>query len=232
MGRSIASAVWVRHLRSAILVARRGEDPEGVHQVRVACRRLTAWLDLGRRRIGRDDLKWLRDAAGPVRDLDVLLERDVPPAMKRWLEREWKRARPALERALDDPRALATVRLFENMGPLRSEELDMKALLDKADKALDGVDEKAAHPEELHVLRRKLRPVRYALEWQKKDAKSIVEAQDALGALSDAVILHRMTAQWGKDAARERALKAELADLARAAIPTLPKIRATLKGLR
>ena len=232
MGRSIASAAWVRRLRSAILVARRGEDPEGVHQVRVACRRLTAWLDLGGRRVGRDDLKWLRDAAGPVRDLDVLLERDVPPAMKRWLEREWKKQRPALEKALDDPRALATVRLFENMGPLRSDELDMKSLLDKADKALGAVDEKAAHPEELHVVRRKLRPIRYALEWQKKDAKPIVEAQEALGALSDAVILHRMTVEWGKDPARERQLAAELKGLARAAIPTLPAMRATLKALR
>jgi CHAD domain-containing protein len=232
MGRSIASSAWVRRLRSAIVVARRGEDPEGVHQVRVACRRLTAWLDLGGRRVGRDDLKWLRDAAGPVRDLDVLLTRDVPPAMKRWLDREWKKARPALEQALDEPRALATVRLFENMGPLRSEELDMGALLDKAAKALDRVDGKAAHPEELHVVRRKLRPVRFALEWQKKDARAIAEVQDALGALSDAVILHRMTAQWGKDRARERALEAELRQLARAAIPTLPAIRATLKGLR
>ena len=232
MGRSIASSAWVRRLRAAIVVARRGDDPEGVHQVRVACRRLTAWLDLGRRRVGRDDLKWLRDAAGPVRDLDVLLERDVPPGMKRWLEREWEKARPALERALDDPRTLATVRLFENMGPLRAEELHMGALLDKADKALAGVDRKAAHPEELHVLRRKLRPIRYALEWQKEDATAIVEAQEALGALSDAVILHRMTAQWGKDPARVRGLKAELQILARAAIPTLPRIRATLKGLR
>lgn len=232
MGRTIASSAWVRRLRSAIVVARRGEDPEGVHQVRVACRRLTAWLDLGRRRVGRDDLKWLRDAAGPVRDLDVLLERDVPRGMKRWLEREWEKARPALEKTLDDPRTLATVRLFENMGPLRSEELHMGALLEKADKALAGVDRKAANPEELHVLRRKLRPVRYALEWQKEDATLIVEAQEALGALSDAVVLHRMTAQWGKDPARERELKAELQILARAAIPTLPKIRATLKGLR
>jgi CHAD domain-containing protein len=232
MGRSIASSAWVRRLRSAILVARRGEDPEGVHQVRVACRRLTAWLDLGGRRVGRDDLKWLRDAAGPVRDLDVLLARDVPPAMHRWLERQWRKERTALEKALDDPRALATVRLFENLGPLRSDEIDRKPLLDKADKALDAVDAKAAHPEELHGVRRKLRPIRYALEWQKQDSSAIVAAQDSLGALSDAVILHRMTMEWGKDPAREQKLATELEALARAAIPTLPAIRATLKGLR
>ena len=136
-----------------------------------------------------------------------------------------------LETALDDPRALATVRLFENMGPLRSDEIDMTALLDKADKALGAVDEKAAHPDELHVLRRKLRPVRYALEWQKKDSQKIVEAQDSLGALSDAVILHRMTVAWGKDTALERELARQLRALARAAIPTLPAMRATLKAL-
>src|SRR5204862_7108756 len=123
---------------------------------------------------------------------------------------QWKKERTVLETRLDDPRALATVRLFENMGPLRSDEIDMKALLDKADKALDGVGEKAARPEELHVLRRKLRPVRYALEWQKKDSKKIVEAQDSLGALSDAVILHRVTAEWGKDTALERELALQL----------------------
>jgi hypothetical protein len=94
------------------------------------------------------------------------------------------------------------------------------------------VDEKAAHPAELHLVRRKLRPVRYALEWQKEDAKAIVEAQESLGALSDAVILHRMTVEWGRDTARERVLEAQLEALARAAIPTLPAIRATLKGLR
>jgi CHAD domain-containing protein len=232
MGRTIASSAWVRHLRSAIQVARRGEDPEGVHQVRVSCRRLTAWLDLGGRRVGRDDLKWLRDAAGPVRDLDVLLAHDLSPAMHRWLMGQLRRERPALETALDDPRALATVRLFENMGPLRSDEIDMKALLDKADKALDAVDMRAAHPEDLHVVRRKLRPIRYALEWQKKDSTKIVEAQDSLGALSDAVILHRMTVEWGKDPARARELEDQLRALARAAIPTLPAMRATLKALR
>ncbi len=234
MGRSIACSEWVRRLRAAIAVARRGEDPEGVHQVRVSCRRLAAWLDLGERRIGRDDLKWLRDGAGPIRDLDVLLTHDVPTAMKRWLEREWKKARPALERVLDDPRTLATVRLFENAGRLESDELGkgMARLVEKADKALDGVDADAPHPDELHFVRRKLRPIRYALEWSKQDASEIVVAQDALGALSDAVLLHRMTVAWGRDAARSKALEEELVRLARAAVPTLPSIRATLKGLR
>ena len=61
---------------------RTGEDPEAVHQARVATRRVrstlrtfsklldTEWTD----RL-RDDLKWLADLLGEVRDTDVLLER-------------------------------------------------------------------------------------------------------------------------------------------------------------
>jgi CHAD domain-containing protein len=59
-----------------------GEDPEAVHQARVATRRIrstlrtfsslldTEWTD----RL-RDDLKWLANLLGEVRDTDVLLER-------------------------------------------------------------------------------------------------------------------------------------------------------------
>jgi CHAD domain-containing protein len=59
-----------------------GEDPEAVHQARVASRRIRStlrtfsslldeeWTD----RL-RDDLKWLADLLGEVRDTDVLLER-------------------------------------------------------------------------------------------------------------------------------------------------------------
>jgi len=62
--------------------ARLGEDPEGVHQARVACRRLRStlrtfatvlepvWTD----RL-RAELQWLADRLGEVRDADVLLAR-------------------------------------------------------------------------------------------------------------------------------------------------------------
>jgi len=62
--------------------ARLGEDPEGVHQARVACRRLRStlrtfssmlepeWTD----RL-RTELKWLADRLGEVRDADVMLAR-------------------------------------------------------------------------------------------------------------------------------------------------------------
>ena len=63
-------------------VVRLGVDPEGVHQARVATRRLRSDLRLVRPLVDpawvddlRRDLRWLGDALGAVRDLDVLQQR-------------------------------------------------------------------------------------------------------------------------------------------------------------
>jgi triphosphatase len=59
---------------------RLGEDPEELHDMRVATRRLRAALSMfadalpARARHLRDELGWLADALGAVRDLDVQLE--------------------------------------------------------------------------------------------------------------------------------------------------------------
>ena len=62
-------------------VVRIGEDPEGVHQARVATRRLRSHLRTFRElldpewtRALRDELGWLGDELGAVRDADVLLD--------------------------------------------------------------------------------------------------------------------------------------------------------------
>ncbi|HET8787628.1 MAG TPA: CYTH and CHAD domain-containing protein [Actinomycetes bacterium] len=59
-----------------------GEDPEAVHQARVATRRIRSTLRTFSKLLDeewtdrlRDDLKWLADLLGQVRDTDVLLER-------------------------------------------------------------------------------------------------------------------------------------------------------------
>lgn len=74
-------------IRSEEALVRRGEDPEGVHRMRVATRRLRAALSAFRpvlvagpeRRLGAA-LRRLADALGPVRDLDVLLG-ELPTAL-------------------------------------------------------------------------------------------------------------------------------------------------------
>ena len=77
-----AIAVSVSRLMMQLPVAGIGEDPEGVHQARVATRRLRSdlrtfgpLLDRAWARQLRSDLRWLADALGGVRDADVLLLR-------------------------------------------------------------------------------------------------------------------------------------------------------------
>ncbi len=61
---------------------RRGDDPENLHQLRVATRRLRAFLRAARPLVEsdwatslRDELGWLGGHLGPARDLDVMLGR-------------------------------------------------------------------------------------------------------------------------------------------------------------
>lgn len=87
-----ASAV-VRGQLSAILARRdgtlAGEDPEELHQMRVACRRLRTavglfrrWLPEGAERL-REEAGWLGSVLGPVRDADVQMEslRGLQPSL-------------------------------------------------------------------------------------------------------------------------------------------------------
>lgn len=67
---------------------RRG-DAEGVHQMRVGLRRLRAALSLFKPLVPgaeteaiKAELKWLTDALGPARELDVLIGKSVEPARK------------------------------------------------------------------------------------------------------------------------------------------------------
>jgi CHAD domain-containing protein len=103
---------------------RLGEDPEDLHQMRVATRRMRSDLRTFRDLVEhewaaglRDELKWLADALGHVRDADVLLERlqercvELPPqdakhggAIIQRLHRERDAHRAALVEILDSDR--------------------------------------------------------------------------------------------------------------------------------
>ena len=120
---------------------RLGEDPEELHDMRVATRRMRAALSLFadalpvRAQHVRAELGWLADALGAVRDLDVQLERleewaaEVPEAdrgvlgdLGRLLHHQRDTARGALLAALEAPRYERLVTSFSAMlrqGPSR-----------------------------------------------------------------------------------------------------------------
>ncbi|HYC14655.1 MAG TPA: CHAD domain-containing protein, partial [Stellaceae bacterium] len=77
------------HLLTNEAAANEGSDPEGVHQVRVALRRLRSVLALFREMLPAgivqhlgDGLRWLAGETGPARDLDVFLQELLSPIRK------------------------------------------------------------------------------------------------------------------------------------------------------
>jgi triphosphatase len=117
---------------------RLGEDPEELHEMRVATRRLRAALDVFvevlpvRARGFRGELGWMADVLGHVRDLDVQLEAQAamaePGQEHLWadltalLEREREAARTALLASLDSvrwERLLSAMASMVRQGPFR-----------------------------------------------------------------------------------------------------------------
>ena len=175
-------------------MALRGEDPEGVHQVRVAAGRLAAWLALARRRVLRDDLSWLRRTLGPVRDLDVLISAHRSAAWLPVLEREREERRKALREALraEGGRFAGLVAALRDLPPVEGSRArggleHLRRRLERAGEAL-GDDPTL---EALHRVRRRLRRLRYGYEWLGEKRPDLEELQAAFGELNDLAIAHR-----------------------------------------
>lgn len=169
---------------------RHGDDPEDVHQLRVATRRLRAFLRAARPLLApewadglRLELGWLARALGPVRDLDVMLgylrdasellepeeQAQFAPLLKQ-LEQQRGRARAALTRALDGDRYLELLNRLEQAAETPHVTDEDHSLADlwarewkrwrRAVRALESEPADAA----LHELRIKTKRARYAAE--------------------------------------------------------------------
>jgi CHAD domain-containing protein len=201
---------------------RLGRDPEQLHQMRVATRRLRALLRAGRPLLDlewaeglREEIRWLGDALGAVRDLDVLqehLETEMatlaPPdaragrALLRSLDGDRTQARQAMIDALRSERYLRLLETLEaavqkprvvdagvGLGEIAADEFRR---LRRAVEAL-GPD---PSDQELHEVRIKGKRARYAAELAEPEtgkpaARFIKQAkvlQDLLGEHQDAVV--------------------------------------------
>jgi len=194
---------------------RRGGDAEDVHKFRVATRRSRAVIRATKPLLGESlsalnaELKWLAGVLGPVRDLDVLIERlrttaetlgaDVggANAIVNALVDERQRHYEALRHALDDDRYLALRNSFaatiaslpdldapDGLRPLAARPLRK---LRKAARKLS--DEPA--DEELHKLRIRAKRARYAVELIDDGGKRIKRYLDALKELQDVLGEHQ-----------------------------------------
>ncbi len=201
---------------------RLGLDLEDLHKFRVATRRLRAILRAAGPLLDRewadalrDELSWLAGVAGPVRDLDVLLEhldaeraeldgdeRAAASGLLAGLVAERAEARAALLEAMSDERYLRLLDRLEAASrnpPLLAVDVTLKGLaagefsrLEKAVKST-GLD---ASDDELHKLRIRGKRARYAAELAEpaigKRATKFVDAakrfQDVIGEHQDAVV--------------------------------------------
>ena len=191
---------------------RLGTDSEELHQMRVATRRLRAFLRAGGELLDpdwveslRDELKWLGGALGPVRDLDVLVEhltaeveslgddREHGRKLLRTLERSRRTARRRLIAALDSDRYFALLDTLEQPVATIADAPTLEEIhaaehrrLRKAVQTLDD----ASSDEELHAVRIHVKRARYAAELSGADAyvKAAKALQDLLGEHQDAVV--------------------------------------------
>ena len=81
----------LRHLEANDPIVRTGEDPEGVHQARVAIRRLRAAFRVFRpilpeaeQRFFAQELRWLQRELGDARDWDVFIIETIEPLQERF----------------------------------------------------------------------------------------------------------------------------------------------------
>jgi CHAD domain-containing protein len=175
---------------------RLGDDPEELHQMRVATRRMRAILRAARPLLDpewvaslRAEVGWLGGALGPVRDLDVLLEHlradahllggadeQTFLALLAALESEREADRERLLACLDEPRFVALVKrleaetaappLVDAGGSLRDLARREFRRLRKAARAL-GADPPDA---DLHATRIRVKRARYAAELAERSA--------------------------------------------------------------
>jgi len=152
---------------------RLGENPEDVHQMRVATRRLRSHLRTFRSLVDekwanelRDGLRWLGDVLGAVRDAEVLLDR-----LEHKVARLPSIDRPAAEKLLDHLRADLDRRRVRLLDALRSPRyltlLDQLVLAARQPRLLLRIDDDP----DIEVLKALVRE-----PWEK-----LADAVDALG---------------------------------------------------
>jgi CHAD domain-containing protein len=226
----------VAEIERADPLIRSSDDPDAVHDFRVAVRRMRSVLKSTRELFDedwlealREELRWIGGELAAARDLDVLLARlgkegdpEATPVVK-LLETErrraWKRARAALsgERYL---KLLDRLTAAVESPPVRQADLSLEAVAAREFKKLRRAARKLgpkASAEQVHRARILAKRARYAAELvepvARKRARRFVKAakrfQDVVGAHQDAVVaVDRIRAVVGRTKSMESAFAA------------------------
>lgn len=239
-------AAIMRHSEAA----RRGDDPEGLHDMRVALRRLIATIRLFEDHLptwaisSRRALRPLLRTLGEARDLDVQLKSLSPErASEREpiLRRDRSKAQKALVAALD---SAATRKAFQAWsaerratrgatptGAIHSFAADaIRKRHKRLRKAIRSLSDDS-RPEEYHAVRSRVKRLRYSLEVftplygrrAEKYVRTLARLQDTLGEYHDTEV-----SRWrDEDLARRKRAEADAA-LPRVSSKRWKKLRARL----
>ncbi len=224
----------LRAIESSEPGVRSGADPEDLHRFRVATRRSRALIRAARPLL-RDqlaivdrELRWLGSISGPVRDLDVLidrlgamlaeldLERGGAESIIEALEHERTRQRAVLVEALDTERFRTVLARFGEALPalhVIDAGISLVAIAHgEYDRLRSAYGELGDHPgdDELHAIRIKAKHARYAAELAALGhggeladlAYSLRAVQDLVGAHQDAVVAEERVRAVATDASR------------------------------
>lgn len=189
---------WLEHLHQYLPIARSRTDPEGVHQMRVAGRRLRVWLELGGYITLEPDLAWLVRGAGTVRDLEVLLGHSgLPTSFRKWAQGQLNQARAGFIPMLDGARLAGLLQALGNLPPLKLEVATQQfKRFKRRVKQREQQWQRQDDLESLHALRRALRKLRYGQEWLELDSEAIKTLQDQFGQIGDLSFMLRYVQQF------------------------------------
>ena len=213
----------IRHFRLNEDLVIEKRTPEALHQARVAMRRLRAGLSLFRSAIMdsefprlRDELRWFTGELGDARNLDVFLQRELPPDQRRQLTENREAAYDRVIAALDSTRfrtLMLDLVTWAALGPWHDHanaglpiEPYVNRRIDRLWNRISAADHLTRmDEEERHELRILIKKIRYALEFvhalhahegqrQKKFARALEDLQETLGLLNDAAVARTMVA--------------------------------------
>ncbi len=202
---------------------RMGTDPEDVHQMRVTTRRLRAFLKAGRCMLQsewqeklREEIGWLGQELGKVRDFDVMIkrlraefstlllpERGALSNVIRRLEPDGAKARDEMMEALNGDRYLQILDQIEEPRMLPGAPAvplhDIAAAEFKKLCRVVKAEDRAPAPDRMHCIRIKAKRARYAAELAQravgKRAERFIEQskrfQDLLGDHQDATVIEK-----------------------------------------
>lgn len=229
----------IQQLRNQIAAFARSEDPEVVHQMRVALRRLRVAtrlckgaLDRKREEQLRSDLKWIFAKLGQLRDLQVfdatLRERVVPgtpgsAALARSVERDIRQQRAALLALLAGERMH---RLLEQLSALvatqeaqaPSRHRVVHRLRKRRRRARDALRATLQDPDQVHRARKELKKLRYGCDLGaalfrparlRRYLKAMKQVQEQLGAMVDLSVWQRLARSHCRSAALRDSLRTQ-----------------------